>query len=70
MVDAGFGSGRNLVYLLRSGYEVYGVDADRDAVEYTRNMAAAIAPALPQNNFRLEAIENMTFPNAFADVLV
>ena len=70
VVDAGFGSGRNLVYLLRSGYEVYGVDADRDAVEYTRNMAAALAPALPKNNFRLEAIENMTFPDAFADVLV
>ena len=70
VVDAGFGAGRNLVYLLRSGYEVYGVDADRDAVEYTRNMAAALAPALPKNNFRLEAIENMTFPDAFADVLV
>ncbi len=70
VVDAGFGAGRNLVYLLRSGYEVYGVDADRDSVEYTRNMAAALAPALPKNNFRLESIENMTFPDAFADVLV
>lgn len=70
VVDAGFGSGRNLVYLLRTGYEVFGVDADRDAVEYTRNMAAALAPALPKNNFRLEAIENMTFPDAFADVVV
>ncbi len=70
IVDAGFGAGRNLVYLLRSGYEVFGVDADRDAVEYTRKVAAALAPALPKNNFRLEAIENMTFPDAFADVLV
>ena len=70
VVDAGFGAGRNLVYLLRSGYEVYGVDADRDAVAYTRNMAAALAPALPKDNFRLEAIEDMTFPDAFADVLV
>ena len=70
VVDAGFGSGRNLVYLLRSGYEVFGVDADRDAVEYTRNITAALAPALPRNNFRLEAIEHMTFSDAFADVLV
>ena len=70
VVDAGFGSGRNLVYLLRSGCEVFGVDADRDAVEYTRNMAGTLAPSLPTNNFRLEAIEDMTFPDALADVLV
>ena len=70
VVDAGFGSGRNLIYLLRSGYEVHGVDGDQDAVEYTRNLAEALAPALPKDNFRLKAIENMTFPDAFADVLV
>ena len=28
LLDAGCGSGRNLVYLLQAGYEVYGADAD------------------------------------------
>ena len=28
VLDAGCGYGRNLVYLLRQGYEVFGVDAD------------------------------------------
>jgi tellurite methyltransferase len=28
ILDAGCGSGRNLIYLLREGYEVYAADAD------------------------------------------
>lgn len=70
IVDAGCGSGRNIVYLLRSGYEVFGVDADRDAIEGVRELAAQLAPNLPVSNFRVEAIEAMSFPDAFADVVV
>jgi SAM-dependent methyltransferase len=68
--DAGCGSGRNLVYFLREGYEVFGVDADAHAVESTRRLARSIAPALPADNFRVEAIEETTFPDAFADVVL
>ena len=32
IVDAGCGMGRNLVFLLREGYDVYGLDADPDAI--------------------------------------
>src|SRR5450755_296586 len=70
VLDAGCGSGRNLVYFLREGYEVFGVDTDPTAIEYTRRLAASLAPALPANNFRLEAIEEMAFPNAFADLVL
>jgi len=70
VVDAGCGSGRNLVYLLREGYEVFGLDADPRAVEEVRRLAAALAPALPPENFRAEAIENTSFPDAFADVAI
>jgi len=66
--DAGCGSGRNLVYLLKSGYEVFGVDADRNAVEETRRLAASLAPALPAGNFRVEDLAASSFPDAFADV--
>jgi SAM-dependent methyltransferase len=31
VLDAGCGSGRNLVYLLRSGYEVFAADPDERA---------------------------------------
>jgi tellurite methyltransferase len=70
VLDAGCGSGRNLVYFLREGYEVFGVDTDPNAIEYTRRLAASLAPSLPADNFRLEAIEETTFPDAFADLVL
>jgi tellurite methyltransferase len=70
VVDAGCGFGRNLVYLLQAGYEVFGADADPDPVAAVRDLAARLAPHLPGDNFRVEAIEAMTFPDGFADVVV
>ena len=61
--DAGCGSGRNLVYLLREGYEVFGVDEDPRAVAATRRLAGS-------DNFRVEALEAMSFPDGFADVVI
>jgi len=70
IIDAGCGAGRNLVYLLREGYEVFGADADPQAVEGVRRLAARLAPALPASNFRLETIEEMSFPSASADMVL
>jgi tellurite methyltransferase len=68
--DAGCGSGRNLVYLLQEGYEVFGVDADAQAIESVRRLAASLAPHLPRDNFRVEAIEHISFPADFAEVVI
>ena len=70
VLDVGCGSGRNLVYLLRSGYEVFGLDADPIAIEHVRRLAASLAPHLPPDNFRAEAIEQISFPDGFADVVL
>jgi SAM-dependent methyltransferase len=70
VVDAGCGEGRNLIYLLRSGYEVFGVDADDQAIESVRMLAASLAPRLPGANFRVEAVEHMSFPDGFADAVL
>jgi tellurite methyltransferase len=59
ILDAGCGSGRNLVYFLREGYEVFGVDTDSQALR-----------TLPPGNFRNEPIEEMSFPDNFADVVI
>jgi SAM-dependent methyltransferase len=68
--DAGCGAGRNLVYLLRAGYEVFGIDADPSAIRTVQALAASLAPALPAGNFRVEAVEGHTLPAAFADVVI
>jgi SAM-dependent methyltransferase len=70
ILDAGCGAGRNLVYLLRSGFTVWGADADSAAIEQVRRLAARLAPHLPPENFRNEPIESMSFEDASADVVM
>ena len=70
IVDAGCGSGRNLIYFLREGYEVYAADADAQSVHNVRGLARRFAPDLPESNFRVEAVEHMSFDDSGADVVV
>jgi len=68
--DSGCGHGRNLIYLLRNGYDVFGGDREPGAVASVQHLAATLAPALPSANFRVEPVERSTFPDAFADVVL
>jgi SAM-dependent methyltransferase len=61
VLDAGCGTGRNLVYLLRNGFEVFGVDESEQAVKEIRKLASVLAPQLPADNFRVEPVERMSF---------
>ena len=61
MLDAGCGTGRNLVYFLRNGYQVFGVDQSEDAIWQVRKLAADLAPHLPAENFRVETVGQMSF---------
>ena len=61
--DAGCGGGRNLVYLLRQGFDVFGNDLNPEAVAKVRALA-------PESDFRVEAIEDTSFAEASADVVV
>jgi tellurite methyltransferase len=70
ILDAGCGSGRNIAYFLRAGYEVYAADADEGAVDSVRSFARLHAPALAASNFRVEAVEHMSFDDACADVVI
>jgi SAM-dependent methyltransferase len=70
VVDAGCGFGRNLVYPLRAGCRVYGIDHDPDAIVETRALAAALAPALPADHFRVESIQQSTLPDELASVVL
>jgi tellurite methyltransferase len=70
VLDAGCGSGRNLVYFLRSGYEVFGVDASASQIEQVRRIAGALAPHLPAENFRVEPVERLSAVSADFDVVL
>ncbi|RPJ69770.1 MAG: class I SAM-dependent methyltransferase [Acidobacteria bacterium] len=70
ILDAGCGDGRNLVYLLRNGYQVYATDVSRASILTLRTLASKLAPHLPADNFRVEPVEAMSFPDGFADVVL
>jgi SAM-dependent methyltransferase len=70
VLDAGCGYGRNLVYLLREGAEVFALDADAAGVAHVKALAAELAPQLPAENFRVGAIEKMPWADEFADVVI
>ena len=70
LLDAGCGAGRNLVYFLREGYNVCGVDTSHDAIERVRSLARTLAPQLPEENFRREPVERMSFEDESFDAVL
>lgn len=68
--DAGCGRGRNLVYFMQAGYDVFGADHDPEAIAEVHRWAARYAPGLPAGNFRAESLASLSFPDGFADVVV
>ena len=70
LLDAGCGSGRNLVYFLREGFEVCGVDISPEAIAHIRSLARTLAPHLPEENFRREPVERMSFEDESFDAVL
>jgi len=70
VLDAGCGGGRNLVYFLRNGYEVYGIDPNAGAVEAVKGLAKNITPDYPLQNFRVASAEDLPFENEYFDLVI
>ncbi|MGI8788727.1 MAG: class I SAM-dependent methyltransferase [Pyrinomonadaceae bacterium] len=70
ILDAGCGGGRNLIYFLRSGFQVFAVDRNAEATEYVRRLAQTLAPDILAKNFRPAAIEKLPFPDEAFDVVI
>jgi SAM-dependent methyltransferase len=70
ILDAGCGAGRNLVFLMREGFDVWGVDESPDAVAQVRRLAARVAPHLAADRFRVEPVEATSHERASMDVVI
>lgn len=70
ILDAGCGGGRNLVYLLRAGFDVHAVDGDAGAVARVRALVATLAPALPGERVQQAAVEALPFADGAFDVVI
>ena len=70
ILDAGCGQGRNLVWFLRAGYDVWGIDADADNVAAVRALAASLAPGTPAKRFQVATVEALPFEDGAFDVVL
>jgi tellurite methyltransferase len=70
VLDVGCGNGRNLFYFLRSGYEVFGIDPDAQAVGVVRELSTALAPGNPLENFVVCPAENLPYGDAAFDLII
>jgi ubiquinone/menaquinone biosynthesis C-methylase UbiE len=70
ILDAGCGGGRNLVYFLRNGYEVYGVDQNAGAITQVRRLASNLNPDISPENFLVSDVEEMPFPGESFDAVI
>ncbi len=70
ILDAGCGRGRNLHFFLAHGFDVHGADSDPRAISAVQTLASRLAPDLPADHFRIESVEQMSFPTEQADVVL
>ena len=70
VLDAGCGAGRNLPFLFRAGCNVLAADERPEAIGRVRELAARLAPQLPAANFRVEAVEDLSFAPQSVDVVI
>lgn len=70
ILDAGCGTGRNLLYFLNSGAKVFGVDQNREAILQLRNLASQYPQINPEENFKVTAVEQLSFEPESFDLVI
>jgi SAM-dependent methyltransferase len=70
ILDAGCGEGRNLVYFLHQGFQVFGVDANPIAIQMARVYAQTIQPGYDIQRFQKALVEEMPFHQGAFDVVI
>ncbi len=70
VLEVGCGTGRNLVFFLRSGIDVYGIDRDPDAIAGARKRALELAPGISPGNFREAEADKIPFAKGRFDAVI
>ncbi len=70
ILDAGCGEGRNVVYFINQGYQIFGVDQNETAIQYCRYMAKSLDKSYDAHRFQLAGLENIPFHKAAFDAVI
>ncbi len=61
ILDAGCGEGRNMIYFLKNGYDVSGIDKNPDAIKMLHYVARTCNSAVDINKFMLGELEDLPY---------
>lgn len=70
VLDAGCGSGRNLVYFLQNDFEVFGVDPNSDAISAVKELSAKLSPLNQLEYFKVAYAEDLPFGDEIFDLVI
>ncbi|HLW19158.1 MAG TPA: class I SAM-dependent methyltransferase [Cyclobacteriaceae bacterium] len=70
ILDAGCGEGRNTVYFLKAGYQIFGVDQNPVAIQMARIQAQTIRANYDIHRFQNSTVEDMPFHHAAIDAII
>ncbi len=66
ILDAGCGSGRNLVWFIKNNFEVYGIDKDKDSIKHLKSKY----PQFAKERFQAAELTGLPFENDFFDHVI
>lgn len=70
ILDAGCGEGRNLIYFVRNGYKVWGIDKNSDAIQMLKYLIKSINKEYPLDRFISGKIDSMPYLNHEFDAII
>lgn len=70
ILDAGCGEGRNTVYFVNQGYQIFGIDPNQAAIQYCRIQAKSLNPGFDIHRFQVGSLEEVCFHAGAFDVVL
>jgi tellurite methyltransferase len=70
VLDAGCGTGRNIIFLMRAGFDVWGIDESEEAITAVERLATEFAKDTSPRRFRVERVESMSHDTDSMDVVI
>ncbi len=66
LLDAGCGEGRNLLWFVQQGFEIFGIDQDEESIAHLRNTY----PSLPANHWQVASLDKTSFADNYFNHII
>jgi SAM-dependent methyltransferase len=70
ILDAGCGEGRNTVYFINQGYQIFGIDPNELAIQYCRYQSKSLNPNYDSFRFQIGNLEDIPFHDCSFDSVI